>query len=72
MDSFGLNMYFLGIKQVLIIIFTLKINSELNFTTSGLRARNLESAGASAKDSLDSVNSHEGQRVYFVTQQGLL
>ena len=50
MDSFGLNMYFLGIKQVLIIIFTLKINSELNFTTSGLRARNLESAGASAQD----------------------
>jgi hypothetical protein len=39
-------MNFLGIKHVLIIIFTLKINSEMNFTTSGLRARNLESVGA--------------------------
>ena len=63
MDSFGLNMYFLGIKQVLIIIFTLKINSELNFTTSGLRARNLESAGASAQDSPDSEHSHSRLRV---------
>jgi hypothetical protein len=51
-------MYFLGIKQVLIINFTLKINSEMNFTTSGLRARNLESAGVSAQDSPDSEHSH--------------
>ena len=46
MDSFGLHINFLGIIQVFIIIFTLKINSEINFSTSGLRARNLESAGA--------------------------
>jgi hypothetical protein len=31
-------MNFLGIIQVLIIVFTLKINSEMTFTTSGLRA----------------------------------
>jgi hypothetical protein len=46
MDQFGQHMNFLGIIQVLIIIFTLKINSEINFSTSGLRARNLESVGA--------------------------
>jgi hypothetical protein len=31
-------MNFLGIIQVLIIVFTLEINSEMTFTTSGLRA----------------------------------
>ena len=49
MDSFGLNMYFLGIKLVLIIIFTLKIKSELNFTTSGLRAKSGKRRGLSAR-----------------------
>ena len=63
MDQFGQHMNFLGIKQVLIIIFTLKINSELSFTTSGLRARNLESAGASTQGSPDSEHSHPRLRV---------
>jgi hypothetical protein len=31
-------MNFLGIKQALIIIFTLKIISEMNFSATGLRA----------------------------------
>jgi hypothetical protein len=37
MDSFGLNMNFLGINQVLINIFTLNIISEMDFSASGLR-----------------------------------
>jgi hypothetical protein len=44
----------------------------MNFTTSGLRARNLESAGASAQDSLDSEHSHPGLRVDSLIFQGLL
>jgi hypothetical protein len=31
-------MNFLGIIQVLIIVFTLEVNSEMTFATSGLRA----------------------------------
>jgi hypothetical protein len=38
MDQFELNMNFLGNIQVVVIIFTLKIISKMNFTTSGLRA----------------------------------
>jgi hypothetical protein len=37
MDQFGLNMNFLGIKQVLMIIFTLKITFHIYlFNFSGL------------------------------------
>jgi hypothetical protein len=32
MDQFGLNMKFLGIKQVIVIIFTLKINFHIYLT----------------------------------------
>jgi hypothetical protein len=37
MDSFGLNINFLGINQVLINIFTLNIISKMDFSASGLR-----------------------------------
>jgi hypothetical protein len=43
----------------------------MNFTTSGLRTRNLESAGASAQDSPDSEHSHPGLRVDSLIFQGL-
>jgi hypothetical protein len=32
MDQFGLNMNFLGIKQVLVIIFTLKIDFDIHLS----------------------------------------
>jgi hypothetical protein len=38
MVRFGLNMNFLGIIQILAIILTLKIISEMNLFVSGLRA----------------------------------
>ena len=65
MDSFGLNMYFLGIKLVLIIIFTLKIKSELNFTTSGLRAKSGKRRGLSARFPRHRAQSI-GWRVYSI------
>jgi hypothetical protein len=51
MGQFGLSMTFLGIKQLSAINFILKIIflNYLSFLlTSGLHARNLESAGAVA------------------------
>jgi hypothetical protein len=68
MDQFGLQRNFLGILQVSAINFILKIIflNYLSFLlTSGLRARNLESAGASVKDSPDSEHNHPELRVYL-------
>jgi hypothetical protein len=61
MDQFGLNMNFLEIKQVLVIIFTLKINFYfifLDFLSPGLSARFLR------KYFCDSGHSEIGWRVY--------
>jgi hypothetical protein len=75
MDQFGLNMNFLGIKQVLVIIFTLKSISIFNSLISlfsGLRRTNTpKPRGFSAKIQ-DSVHSHCGWRVYLCIPQGLI
>jgi hypothetical protein len=75
MDQFGLNMNFLGIKQVLVIIFTLKsisIFNSLISLVSRLRAIIHRNPGASAQKIQDSVHSHYGWRVYFCIPQGLM
>jgi hypothetical protein len=66
MGQFGLNMNFLGILQVSAINFILKINfldHLFCFTGFWIAHQFMESAGTSAQEILDSVNSGCGRRV---------
>jgi hypothetical protein len=69
MDQFGLNMTFLGIKQVSVIIFVLKIFYSINFYDSPIHwtAPQLNrNAGANSKDSPDPGNSRTRTAGWFL------
>jgi hypothetical protein len=75
MDQFELNMNFLWIKQILAIIFALKINFYTIYPIymlCGLRARFPRKAGASAQDSPRLRMLLPGLQVYSSKTQGLL
>jgi thioester reductase-like protein len=66
MDQFRLNMNFLGIKQILVIIFTLKINFYIYLSTFSVlwtMHQKQRSAGVIVQYYLDSEYSHPGLRV---------
>jgi thioester reductase-like protein len=66
MDQFKLNMNLLGIKQILVIIFTLKINFYIYLSTFSVlwtAHQKQRSAGVIGQYYLDSEYSHPGLRV---------
>jgi hypothetical protein len=75
MDQFGLNMNFLGIIQILVIIFTLKINFYIYLSTFSIlwtAHQKQRSAGVIVQYYLDLEYSHPRLRVDSIIFQGLL
>ena len=67
-------MNFLWIKQILAIIFILKIHFlfiSLDFLFTGLGDNNRENWGLERKNAQDTEHSAKGWRVVFVIQRGL-
>jgi hypothetical protein len=75
MDQFGLNMNFLEIKQVLAIIFTLKINFYIHLVNFPVlwTARQLPKRTGSLAQNIQRLRTlYYGLWVYFLERQGLL